>query len=90
MKNKYQKIKEWNENVSISWWRDGRIKLNKIIRKYNKWTEKHSDNIVKTAKLLARINKNLEMDYCNQSGGSGWKEELLNMRNIIKQHMKHN
>ena len=30
-----EKIEEWDENVNIDWWKESRIKLNKVIRKYN-------------------------------------------------------
>jgi hypothetical protein len=79
-----EKLKEWNENVGIDWWKEGRTKLNKVIRKYNKWIDKHSGNKVKTLKLLEKINEDLEKHYCNQSGGSGWKEELLEMKSVIE------
>lgn len=80
-------IEEWNENVGISWWKESRIQLNKVIRKYNKWVDKHTENKVKTAKLLTKIEKHLKMDYCNQDGGSGYKEELLNIQSIVKSRM---
>ena len=67
--------------------RDGCTQLNKVIRKYNKWIDKHSDNRVKTSKLLDKIDRHLEMHYCNQRGGSGWKEELLYMKNVIESKM---
>jgi len=79
-----EKINEWDENVGISWWKEGRTKLNKVIRKYNKWVEFHSKNEIKTAKLLTKINKHLKMDYCNQDGGSGYKEELETMKSNVK------
>ncbi len=84
-----EKIEEWNERVGIDWWKEGRIQLNKVIRKYNKWVDKHTENKVKTAKLLYKIDEHLEMHYCNQSGGSGWKEELLNMKSVVKNKMQH-
>jgi hypothetical protein len=28
------------------------------------------------------------MHYCNQSGGSGWKEELLTMKSIVESRLK--
>ena len=30
-------IEEWDENTPIDWWNAGRKKLNKVIKKYNKW-----------------------------------------------------
>jgi len=82
-----EKIEEWNENTNISWWKEGRTKLNKVIRKYNKWIDKYLDNNLKTVKLFNKINKNLEMHYCNQDGGSGWKDELLKMKSVVEDRM---
>ena len=79
-----EKIEEWDENAGINWWKESRIKLNKVIRKYNKWVDKHTGNRVKTAKLIKRIDKNLDMHYSNQDGGSGYREELLKMRANVK------
>jgi|TARA_R110000850_G_scaffold41334_5_gene105934 hypothetical protein len=81
------KIDEWNENVSIGWWKESRIQLNKVIGKYNKWVDKHSSDKVKTVKLLSKIEKHLEMDYCNKDGGSGYKDELMNIQDIVKRNM---
>lgn len=79
-----EKIKEWDENVEIEWWKEGRIKLNKVIRKYNKWVKKYTDDDIKTSKLLKKINKHLKKDYCNKDGGSGWKDELLRIKFIVE------
>lgn len=78
-----EKIEEWDEHVGINWWRKSRIQLNKVIRKYNKWIDNHTNNRVKTAKLLDKIDKHLKMDYSNQDGGSGYKEELIKMKNNV-------
>ena len=79
-----EEIKEWDENVDISWWKVGRTKLNKVIRKYNKWVRKHTEDEVKTTKLLVKIEKHLKKDYCNNDGGSAYKEELLKMKENVK------
>ncbi len=81
---KMVEIEEWDENVGISWWKESRMQLNKVIRKYNKWVNNHTGDEVKTAKLLTKIDKHLKMYYCNQDGGSGYKEELMKIRDIVK------
>lgn len=79
-----EKLVEWDENVSISWWKEGRTKLNEVIRKYNKLIDLHQDDKVKTAKLLVKINEHLQMQYSNQDGGSGYRDELIKMKeNVI-------
>jgi hypothetical protein len=80
-----EKLLEWNENVGISWWKEGRVKLNKVIRKYNKWIDLFQDDKVKTAKLLVKINEHLQMHYSNQDGGSGYKEELMKMKQNVEE-----
>jgi len=78
-----EKITEWDENVGIDWCKEGRMKINKVIRKYNNWIDNHLNDEVKTAKLLVKIVKHLNMHYSNQDGGSGYKEELLKMKDSI-------
>ena len=82
-----EKIEEWNECVDIDWWREGRTQLNKVIRKYNKWIDKHTENNVKTYKLLNKIDEHLEMRYSNQNGGSEWKDVLLKMKSVVESKM---
>lgn len=79
---------EWNENICIDWWKEGRKKLNKVIRKYNDWIDEGTDSLTKTAKLLEKIKKNLKMDYCNHDGGSGYWEELNDMKIVVKERLK--
>ncbi len=73
-------IEEWDENIGITFWKEGRVKLNKVIRKYNKWVKNHTKDKVKAYKLLAKIEEHLSMDYCNQDGGSGYRFELIKMK----------
>ena len=70
-----EKIEEWK--ASVGRWKEGRVKLNKVIRRYNKWV----DTGEKAEKLLRVINKNLDMPYCNQS--NCWREELMGMKENI-------
>lgn len=85
---KPETIEEWNENVGVGWWKEGRKKLNKVIRKYNHWVVCDTDNNVKTTILLVKIYKNLKMSYCNQDGGSGWYEELDKMKTTVEYILK--
>lgn len=78
-----EKLVEWNENVSIPWQKEGRTRLNKVIQKYNKWIDLHQDDKVKTTKLLVKINKHLQMHYSNQDGGSGYRDELIKMKENV-------
>lgn len=80
-------IQEWNENTGISWWKKSRMKLNKVIRKFNHWVKNDSADKLKTVKLLTKIEKHLEMKYCNQDGGSGYKDELLKMKTQIESEL---
>lgn len=79
-----EKLEQWNENVGISWWKEGRTKLNQVIRKYNKWIDLHQNDKVKTAKLLVVINEHLQMHYSNQDGGNGYKNELIKMKENVE------
>lgn len=85
-----KKLVEWDENVGISWWKEGRTKLNKVIRKYNKWIDLHQENKDKTTKLLIKINEHLQMPYSNQDGDSGYKEELTKMKENVERVLQKN
>lgn len=78
-----EKLKQWNENTSITWWAEGRTQLNKVIRKYNKWIDMYTSNHKKTLKLLIKINSHLEKYYSNQDGGEGYREELNKMKSNV-------
>lgn len=80
------KLEEWDENIGITWQKKSRIKLNKVIRKYNIWVENHTDDYEKTVKLIEKINRHLKMHYSNQDGGSGYKEELLRIKRRVKKY----
>lgn len=82
--NDMELFQEWDENTDITWRKEGRQSLNKVIRKYNKWAQKHIEDEVKTTKMLVKINKHLEMYYCNQDGGSCYKDELIRMKRNIQ------
>ncbi|MFT6125822.1 MAG: hypothetical protein ACJAVA_000264 [Flavobacteriaceae bacterium] len=83
-----EKLEEWNENTGITWWTEARKKLNKIIRKYNKWIVNDTMDIKRTSKLLTKINLDLCKDYSNQDGGSGYKKELAGMHYNVRLQLK--
>lgn len=82
-----EKLKLWYENSPISWQKESRKKLNKVIKKYNYWITNNSSSIKKTAKLLVRIKKDLKSHYANQDGGSGYKEDLEVMYSVISKQL---
>jgi len=73
---------EWDENTKIDWWREGRIKLNTIIRMVNDWTLEGKPSSQK-AKLLRYIDMGVQT-FAAQDGGEVWKEELLSMQKYIQ------
>lgn len=81
-------IMEWDENTPILWWKAGRIKVNKVIRKYNKWVCRHMNDEEKTAKLLSKINRHLMKPYANRDGGGSWRDDLLLMKDNVEEHQK--
>ena len=82
-----KKISLWPENTGIGWWNEARKELNKVIRLYNKWVDKGAYSATKAVKLIERINNHLKMDYCNQDGGSGYKEELELIKSLVKERL---
>ena len=83
-----ERLEEWNENTGIKWWAEARKKLNKVIRKYNKWIVNDTMDIERTSKLLTKINRELGKDYINQDGGSGYKKELAGMHHNVRLQLK--
>lgn len=79
----YRFVKEWDEDCDIQWWKECRIELNKIIKKYNKWQYKHDFDGKKALKLLALIEYG-KQTIGNRDGGSGYLEELLGMEGFVK------
>lgn len=78
-----EKLEEWNENTPITWWKEGRTTLNKVIRKYNKWI----DDKQNTDKLIEKINEHLQKPYSNQDGGGGYMNELLKMKENVENYI---
>ena len=77
-----QLVEEWATNTPIDWWNDCRKKLNKVIRKYNKWQMKKDFDAVYGTKLLALVRHGKDT-IGSRDGGSGYLEELDNMEKHI-------
>lgn len=71
-----------NEDTDIDWWRESRKKLNKIIKRFNKWQTKHNFNRQKSEILLARIELSINT-IGKQDGGAFYLEELEKMRDHV-------
>ncbi len=72
---------EWDENTDIGWWRDGRMKLNVIIRMVNEWTILGRPK-EKKEKLLRYIDKGIQT-FAAQDGGEEWRKTLLSMKEYV-------
>ena len=75
-------LDEWDENTNINWWDECRKKLNKVIRKFNKW-QINGMKEEKVVKLLARIEHG-KQTFGSRDGGSGYWYELNKMETFIK------
>ena len=73
-----QLIEEWPTNTRIAWWNDCRKKLNKVIRKYNKWQLKRDFDVAYGTELLALV-RHGKNTIGSRDGGGGYKEELVRM-----------
>lgn len=80
----YKFESEWDENTNIAWWKDGRTKLNVIIRMYNKW---QIDGFPSDEKqpLIATIICGLQT-FASQDGGSNWAEVLERMKQFVEEN----
>jgi hypothetical protein len=79
-------LEEWSETTGINWWNEGRKKLNKIIRKFNKWQRVHDFDPEKSRKLLSRIEEG-KQTIGAKDGGSGYLEELEKMESFVNQNI---
>ncbi len=71
MNTNYQFVKEWPEDTNIAWWNEGRHELNKVIRLYNKWqVDGFSELGLQT--------------FANVDGGSGWRDQLDEMKKFVE------
>lgn len=82
-----EKIELWREDTPISRWNKSRKKLNKIIRKYNKWVGEGSYSANKGVTLIKKINKRLDADYCNQYRRTSYKKELKLIKSLVKRRL---
>ena len=72
-------IEQWDEDTNITWWRKSRKKLNKIIRKFNKWQIKHKFDTERADIVLAYIELGIKT-IGSQDGGGGYLQELEKMK----------
>jgi len=77
-----QFVEEWATNTPIDWWNDCRKKLNKVIRRYNKWQTKKDFDAGYGIKLLALIRHGQDT-IGSRDGGSGYRSLLDNMEKHI-------
>jgi len=80
----FQLLEEWPTNTQIGWWNVSRGKLNKVIRKYNKWQLKKDFEVAYGIRLLAVI-RHAKDTFGSQDGGGGYLEELVKMESFVVQ-----
>jgi len=79
-------IDYWDENTEIGWWDDCRKRLNKVIRRFNKWqVEKGFDNQY-GYKVLRHIEAE-KQGIGARDGGSGYLEVLEEMEQFVKDNL---
>lgn len=88
MNNKYRFVKKWDEDTDITWWKESRIELNKIIDAYNKWQIDDDFDVDKSKRVIALIEFG-KQTIGSIDGGSGYLEELEKMEEFIKQSLRY-
>ena len=78
----YQFEDLWSEDTNITWWKECRIELNKIIRIYNDW-QLNGFSSDSTRKVLAHIELG-KQTIGSRDGGSGYMEVLERMEQFVK------
>jgi len=79
----YKFVKKWDEDTNITWWKECRIELNKIIECYNTWQMEDDFDIEKSKLVLAKIEYG-KQTIGSRDGGSGYMEELEKMEEFVK------
>ena len=74
-------IEEWDTDSPISWWNEGRTKLNAIIKPYNQWQIDGFDP-QEASTVRALIIQGLQT-FANRDGGSKWAKTLQMMLEFI-------
>jgi hypothetical protein len=80
----YKFVQKWDEDVEISWWKESRIELNKIIEAYNNWQIYGNCDIEGSRVILAMIEYG-KQTIGSQDGGSGYWSELDGMEKFVKE-----
>lgn len=79
----YKFVKRWDEDTTITWWKECRIELNKIIDSYNAWQIDDDFDIEKSKRLLAKIEYG-KQTIGSRDGGSGYMEDLEQMEEFVR------
>ena len=80
-------IEEWDEDTYIEWRRDGRRRLNVIIRKFNDWQRDVGMECAdeKTPRLLMILIIEAKQTWARRDGGWEWVKVLDQMFEVCKQ-----
>ena len=73
---------EWPEDSPISWWNEGRKKLNEIVRLVNRWTLNGQPRW-RRDQVVRHIDMGLQT-FAARDGGSGWAEALHEMKQYME------
>lgn len=79
-------VNEWPLDGFDGWVREGRTKLNGIIRSYNMWQV--DDCPVDYGQKLTRLITYGIQTLSEVDGGSGWVEELKGMLDFVERKLK--
>ena len=80
--SEYKFEEEWPLGTGIGWWDEGREKLNKVIRYYNRWQRKDFP-MKEKRRVLATIEEGIQT-FAQRDGGSGWLEVLERMKAFVE------
>lgn len=84
-------IEEWDENVDISWWAEGRKHLNVVIRAYNAWQREAGVSgrydPQEGRRLLVMIEEGRQT-WANRDGGGGWRDELERIAKSVEEGLR--
>ena len=77
----------WDEATKIGWWNKGRKRLNKVIRKFNKWQTDKAFDYTYGCKVLRHIEAE-KQGIGARDGGSDYFKLLDEMERFVKDNLE--
>lgn len=85
--SRYRLFEEWDENTEITWWNEGRKRLNTVIKMVNTWQLEHDFDHAEGLKVQAFVDLG-KRSWAAQDGGEVWLEVLTEIEQFVRLNSK--